>query len=117
MADIVSLNTIRGQRTPDPLRSMVEEMEALLRLAKAGELKGSASERSRTTAARRFADFYGRMTAMIWSCSGLERICTSTSSAPPVNEFAPVAWASSLRLFREAAARATKPLWLVSHSL
>lgn len=40
MADIVSLETIRGQRKPDPLRSMVEEMEALLRLAKAGELKG-----------------------------------------------------------------------------
>jgi hypothetical protein len=40
MADIVSLNTIRRQRTPDPLRGMVEEMEELLRLAKAGELKG-----------------------------------------------------------------------------
>ena len=40
MAEIVSLDTIRSQRTPDPLRSMVEEMEDLLRLAKAGELKG-----------------------------------------------------------------------------
>jgi hypothetical protein len=40
MADIVSLNSIRGQRTPDPLHGMVEEMEELLRLAKAGELKG-----------------------------------------------------------------------------
>jgi len=34
MADIVSLNTIRRQRTPDPLRGMVEEIEELLRLAK-----------------------------------------------------------------------------------
>ena len=89
MADIVSLETIRGQRTPDPLRSMVEEMEALLRLAKAGELKGFASARSPRMAARPFADFYGRLTAMIWNCSGLEHICTSTSSAPPVSEFAP----------------------------
>ncbi len=40
MAEIVSLDTIRGQRTPDPLRNMVEEMEDLLRLAKSGELKG-----------------------------------------------------------------------------
>jgi hypothetical protein len=40
MAEIVSLDTIRGQRTPDPLRDMVEEMEDLLRLAKSGELKG-----------------------------------------------------------------------------
>ena len=40
MAEIVSLDTIRGQRTPDPLRDMVEEMEDLLRLAKSGKLKG-----------------------------------------------------------------------------
>ena len=70
MAEIVSLDTIRGQRTPDPLRNMVEEMEDLLRLAKSGELKGFASARSPRTATGPFAGFYGRLPAMIWNCSG-----------------------------------------------
>jgi hypothetical protein len=40
MAEIVSFDTIKGQRAVNPTRSMVEEMEDLLRLAKAGKLKG-----------------------------------------------------------------------------
>ena len=87
MADIVSLNTIRGQRTPEPLRNMVEEMEDLLRLAKSGELKGFCFGAITEDGRKALCGFLRTMPAMIWSCSGLERICTSTSPKPPVNEF------------------------------
>ena len=60
-------------------------MEDLLRLAKAGELKGFCFGAITRMAAKPFADFYGRNAAKIWNCSGLEHICTSTSSAPPVS--------------------------------
>jgi hypothetical protein len=40
MAEIVLLDRKRRERTPDPLRDMVEELEDLLKLAQAGELKG-----------------------------------------------------------------------------
>ena len=84
MAEIVSLDTIRGQRTPDPLRNMVEEMEDLLRLAKSGELKGFCFGAITEDGHRALCGFL-RTTA----CNDMELlglICTSTSPTRLVDE-------------------------------
>jgi hypothetical protein len=57
MAEIVLLDKKRRARTPDPLRDMVEELEDLLKLAQAGELKGVCFAAVTDDASKAFCGF------------------------------------------------------------